>query len=86
MTLVAREDLSVPISDEMAEKMGLYPGTRVQWERTADGGYALRPALTRQEAARQMHRMPAHTLTSGESAVTDLIFEREEDAIRDERA
>ena len=85
MTPVVREDLSVPISEEMAERMGLRPGSPVQWERTGDGGYTLRPALTRQEAATRLHGMLAHTLKPGESAVADLMREREQDAIREEQ-
>jgi bifunctional DNA-binding transcriptional regulator/antitoxin component of YhaV-PrlF toxin-antitoxin module len=81
---VVRDDMSVPISEEMAEKMGLHPGSPIQWERTADGGYVLRPALTRKEAARQLHGMLAHMLKPGESAVADLIREREEDASREQ--
>jgi len=86
MTLVVREDLSVPISEEMAERLGLHPGSPIQWERTRDGGYTLRPALTRQEAARQLHGMLANTLKPGESAVADLSLEREQEAILEEQA
>ncbi len=85
MSLVVREDLSVPISSEMADKMGLHPGSHVRWEPTADGGYALRSALSRQEAVRRLHGMLAHTLKPGESAVAELVREREEDAIREEQ-
>jgi len=81
MALVVREDLSVLISEEMAERMGLHPGSPIQWERSPDGGYTLRPVQTRQEAARQPHGMLAHTLKPGESAVADLIRERGEEAI-----
>lgn len=86
MSLVVRDDLSVAIPQEVAEKMGLHPGSPVRWERTANGGYALRPALTRSEAAQRLHGMLAHTLEPGESAVADLIREREEDALREEQA
>lgn len=86
MSLILRDDLSVPISEKMAEELGLHRGSAVRWERTPDGGYALRPALTREEAARRMHGMLAHLLKPGESAVADLIREREEDAIKEERA
>jgi len=85
MTLVVREDLSVPISEEMAERMGLHPGSPVQWERSPDGCYTLRPGQTRQEAARRLHGMLAHTLKPGESAVADLIRERGEEAITEQQ-
>jgi|GEM_PF-6884697 len=85
MTHVVREDLSVPISEEVAEALGLHPGSPVQWERTGDGGYTLRLALTRQEAARRLHGMLAHTLKPGDSAVADLIRARQEDATLEEQ-
>ena len=86
MSLVVRDDLSVPLPEEVAEKLGLHRGSPVRWERTPDGGYTLRPALTREEAIDRLSGMLAHTLKPGESAVADLIREREEDAIREERA
>jgi hypothetical protein len=85
MMLVVGADLSVPISEEIAERLGLHPGSPIHGELTPDGDYMLRPALTRQEAARRLHGMLAHTLKPGESAVSDLIREREEEAIWDEQ-
>jgi len=85
MTHVVREDLSVPISEEVAEALELRPGSPVQWERTGDGGYALRLALTRQEAARRLHGMLAHTLKPGGNAVADLVRGREEEALLEEQ-
>jgi bifunctional DNA-binding transcriptional regulator/antitoxin component of YhaV-PrlF toxin-antitoxin module len=69
----------------MAERMGLHPGSPVQWERSQDDGYTLRPALTRQKAAIRLHGILAHTLKPSESAVADLIRDREEEAIREEQ-
>lgn len=86
MAIVVRDDLSVPIPEEVASAMGLRRGSSVRWERLSDGSYVLRPLLTRQEAARRLHGMLAHTLKPGESAVAELIQEREQDAIRDESA
>lgn len=86
MSLVVREDLSVTIPEEMAERMGLHPGSPVQWESAPNGGYTLRPALSRHEAIDRLSGMLKGYLKPGESAVADLIREREEDAIREEQA
>ena len=82
MSLVVREDLSVPIPEEM----GLHPGSPVQWERTPDGAYTLRPALTRHATIDRFCGSLKGYLKPGESAVADLIREREEDAIREDAA
>ena len=86
MSLILRDDLSVPISEEMAQRLGLHPGSPVLWEPTLDGGYVLRPTLTRAEAIDQLSGSLKGYLKPGESAVADLIREREEDALREERA
>ena len=86
MSLTLRDDLSVPISEEMAQRLGLHPGSPVLWEATLDGGYVLRPTFTRAEAIDRFCGSLKGYLKPGESAVADLIREREEDALREEEA
>lgn len=78
--------MSVTIPVELAEEVGLHRGSAVQWERIADGRLALRTEASRHAAADRLHGMLKGYLKSGESAVADLIREREEDAIREEEA
>ena len=85
MSLVVRDDLSVPIPEELAESVGLHRGSPVEWERMADGRLSLRTEASRHEAIDRLSGMLAKYLKPGESAVADLIREREEDAIREEQ-
>ncbi|RYG38053.1 hypothetical protein EON81_04780 [bacterium] len=84
MSIVVREDLSVPISEEMAEQMGLHPGSSVQWERAQDGSYILRPVLPREEAVRRLRGMSKSWLKPGESGVESFLQERQIERTSDE--
>ena len=86
MSLVVLEEGSVPIPEDLAQEFGIHKGSPVQWERTPDGRLTLRTLSSRREAARRLRGMLSHTLKPGESAVADLIREREEAAISEERA
>ncbi len=86
MSLVVREEGSIPIPEGLAREFGIRKGSAVGWERTPDGRLTVRAASERQAAIDRFCGMLAHTLGPGESAVADRIREREEDAIREERA
>ena len=85
MSLVVRQDFSVPIPEDMAQEIGLHRGSAVRWERAADGGLTLRATSSRKEAALKLRGMLKDYLKPGDSAVADLIREREEAAILEEQ-
>lgn len=80
MSLVVRDDLSVPISKEMAEKMGLYPGSLVEWERMTDGGYTLRAVAPHQGAGSRLHGVLKPYLKEEGGGVEAFLDLRREDA------
>ena len=86
MSLTVRDDLSVLIPEALAEELGLHAGSQVEWSRGADGGYTLRPALSREEAVDRFCGSLKGFLEPDESAVAGLVSEREEDARREEAA
>ena len=86
MSLVVLEEGSVPIPEDLAQEFGIHKGSPVQWERTPDGRLTLRTAAARHAAIDRLSGMLAYTLKPGESAVADLIREREEAAILEEQA
>jgi bifunctional DNA-binding transcriptional regulator/antitoxin component of YhaV-PrlF toxin-antitoxin module len=83
MSLVVREG-SVPIPEEIAAEFGLREGTPVAGERTEDGRLTLRPALTRQEAAKRLRGMGRAWLKPGESGVEEFLKWRQEERELDE--
>ena len=80
MSLVVREDLSVTIPEEMAERMGLHPGSPVQWESAPNGGYTLRPALSRHEAIDRLGEVLKPYLKEQGGGVEAFLEWRREDA------
>ena len=80
MPLTVRDDLSVPIPEEVASQMGIHPGSPVQWERTSDGGYTLRPDQTRREAVEGLGEVLKPYLKEQGGGVEAFLKWRREDA------
>lgn len=77
MSLVVLEEGSVPIPEDLAQEYGIHKGSPIEWERMPDGRLAMRATSSRRAAIDRFCGMLAHTLKPGESAVADLIRERE---------
>ena len=69
----------VPLPSEMAWEFGLHEGSRVEWVRTEEGAWTLRPETTRVEIARSLLGAGKKYLKPGESGVENFLRWREEE-------
>jgi AbrB family looped-hinge helix DNA binding protein len=81
MSIVIREEGSVPIPAELAEEFGIHAGSQVEWERSGDGRLILRPANNRQEAVRKLRGMGKAWLTPGEDGVAGFLEWRDQERL-----
>ena len=79
MSLTVRDDLSVPIPEAMAEKLGLHGGSPVEWELTEDGALKLRATNERLVAIRRLRGMGKEWLKPGESGVEGFLDWRQQE-------
>lgn len=79
MSLTVRDDLSVPIPEAMAEKLGLHRGSPVEWEFTDDGALKLRATNDRLEAIRAIRGAGRKYLKPGDSGVESFLKWRQEE-------
>ncbi|AIE85296.1 AbrB/MazE/SpoVT family DNA-binding domain-containing protein [Fimbriimonas ginsengisoli] len=79
MSLVVREEGSVPIPEELAEEFGIHKGSQIEWERTADGSLTLRATMSREETIRAIRGAGRKFLKPGESGVESFLRWRQEE-------
>jgi len=84
MSLVVREEGSVPLPAELAEEFGIHQGSQIEWVRTEDGLLTLRPASTGHEAFRKLKGLGRRWFQPGESGVEAFLEWREAERKLDE--
>lgn len=80
MSLVVREDLSVPLPEDLARRFGIHGGSRIEWEPTEDGRLTLRAETTRQEAINRLGEVLKPYLKEQGGGVEAFLEWRREDA------
>ncbi len=84
MSLVVREEGSVPIPEDLAEEFGVHKGSSVEGEQTEDDRLALHTHSSRAEAARKLLGLGEAWLKPGESGVESFLKWRQEERELDE--
>ena len=79
MALTVRDDLSVPIPEAMAEKLGLHGGSPVEWEITDDGALKLRTVNERLAAFDRFGEIVKGAFPSGEDGMEEFLEWRQEE-------
>ena len=66
MSLVVREEGSVPLPEDLAQEFGIHKGSHVEWERTEDGALKLRSANSRLAAFDRFSKALKATVRPGD--------------------
>lgn len=84
MSLIVREDGSVPLPEDLAQEYGIHKGSRIEWERTSDGALKLRSAEMREAAVRRLRGLGRTWLKPGEEGVEGFLKWRQTERERDD--
>lgn len=77
-TVTGKNQITIPAA--VANKLGIEPGMKVQWQVAEDETMAtIRPMLTRGELARQLQGKWKHLFPPDSDPIGDLIRERVEE-------
>lgn len=79
MTTTVSENNLVSIPPEIAQELGIRPGTELEWVKTEHGEVIVRPRRTRGELARELLGSGRKWLEPGTDPIAELIEERRRD-------
>lgn len=79
MTTTVTKDNQVGIPQEIVREFGIHPGTQLEWTRNPDHSIRVVPLKSRGERSRELLGAGRKWLKPGESAVEELIRERQRD-------
>lgn len=80
MSLVVREDLSVPLPEDLARRFGIHGGSRIEWEPTEDGRLTLRTEESSEGAGSRLLGILKPYLKEQGGGVEAFLEWRREDA------
>ena len=77
MLLVVREEGSVPIPEDLADRFGIHEGSRIEWVLSDSGQLVLRTTTLRDEAVRTLRGSLKNTVKPGETGMDAFLEWRE---------